>query len=105
MKRFKDFDEVIKERDEYKEQIEILVENSLKLQRELKDMRIANNSSKRNEDLLKELRQVSIEREELRGKVQRLSNKEGFSSERMNINDEVLEKIIQERDQLRIKVS
>ncbi|XP_046493008.1 centromere-associated protein E-like [Neodiprion pinetum] len=96
--RLKNFDEVKQERDDLKREIEVLVENCLRLQGEVKALRMASRSN----DLLEELRQACLEREQLRTKLDRVT-KEGPGVFR--IFGETTSKVAEERDQLRLKVA
>ncbi|XP_046753187.1 uncharacterized protein LOC124416299 [Diprion similis] len=95
--RLKNFDNLKRERDDLKREIEVLVENCLRLQGEVKALRMAS----RSDDLLEQLRQACLEREQLRTKLDRLT-KEGPGV--LRICGETASKVAEERDQLRLKV-
>lgn len=95
--KLQDYDKMILEREDLKKQINVLVENCLQMDRELRNLRKNNKT----EELLNELKETSTHKDQLRVQLDKIV-KDGPAI--LRVCGESITKIVEERDQLRLKV-
>ena len=93
----KDFDETVRERDDLRKQVNVLVENCLQMENEIRKLRKNN----RTEELINELKEVSTHKDQLRMQLDKIV-KDGPAV--LRVCGESITQIVDERDQLRLKV-
>lgn len=95
--KLQDYDKMIIEREDLKKQVNVLVENCLQMERELRNLRRNNKT----EELLNELNETSTHKDQLRMQLDKIV-KDGPKV--LRVCGESITKIVEERDQLRLKV-
>ncbi|XP_043473950.1 uncharacterized protein LOC122506044 [Leptopilina heterotoma] len=94
--KLQDYDKMIIEREDLKKQVNVLVENCLQMERELRNLRRNNKT----EELLNELNETSTHKDQLRMQLDKIV-KDGPKV--LRVCGESITKIVEERDQLRLK--
>ncbi|XP_033219631.1 uncharacterized protein LOC117174537 [Belonocnema kinseyi] len=97
-KRLKDFDRTVQERDDLRKQVNVLVENCLQMESDIRKLRKNN----RTEELLKELMETSTHKDQLRMQLDKIVKD---SPAVLRVCGESITKIVHERDQLRLKLT